>query len=115
MDFRPIRAPAGSCLYFNRVWSIVCNPLVTMVPEVPGGLVALSGGPSLLLLVAIDFGGKPETEGNTTSSLTKFVCFVFWGILTCSLTVACHLFGLYKCYVVIPLISKKRLDRASIV
>ena len=29
-----------------------------MAPEVPGGLVALSGGPSLLLLVAIDFGGK---------------------------------------------------------
>ena len=29
-----------------------------MVPEVPGGLVALSSGPSLLSLAAIDFGGK---------------------------------------------------------
>ena len=29
-----------------------------MVSEMPGGLVALSGGPSLLSLAAIDFGGK---------------------------------------------------------
>ena len=41
-----------------RLSSVVCSSLVTMVPEVPGGLVALSGGPSLLSLAAIDFGGK---------------------------------------------------------
>ena len=69
-----------------RLVSVVCSSLVTMVPEVPGGLVALSSGPSLLSLVAIDFGGKlKRKEILTTSSLTKFVCFVFRGVLTCSL------------------------------
>ena len=41
-----------------RLSSVVCSSLVTIVPEVPGGLVVLSGGASLLLLAAIDFGGK---------------------------------------------------------
>ena len=41
-----------------RLLSVIYSSLVTMVPEVPGGLVALSGGPSLLSLAAIDFGGK---------------------------------------------------------
>ena len=70
-----------------------------MVPEVPGGLVALSGGPSLLSLAAIDFGGKLKKK--EIQRITKSVCFVFRGILTCSLMAVYHPFGIYRSYVVI--------------
>ena len=47
------------------------------------------------------FWREAEKEGNTANSLTKSVCFVFRGILTCSLMAVYPLFGLYRSYVVI--------------